>query len=563
MRNIVIVDCKSTGTNYIKDVINFGFNPVVLELKPDTSDVELYKKQMEMEYERTDATFDMVYEQDTYEETLEVVKKLDPKLVLPGNERGVVLATKLANDLDLLCNPIENLDAMTLKHEMHNRLAEKGLRYIKGKVVSSVEEAIEFYDSESLGEVVLKPVYSSGSSALKICLNKQEMIDSFNDIYLVETKFGHLNNKILLQERIGGDEYIVNTVSCDGLHRVTTIWKYNKIKTQDGSFVYDTVESVNTLGVGEAEMIDYAYDVCDAMGIRYGPVHAEFIIDDKGPVLIEVNCRVMGGHIDKEFFEKVSGQHETDSSLESYLRPEIFLKRRTRPYRLKAYGAFKMFISPKDILAKSAPINKITPKLRSFHDVVFEDLIEDEKFYIKTKDVDTSCGLVFLVHQNQCILKNDIEFLRSVEKNVFNMVLSEELDEQYKLNYDVMIKKLKLLIDASQNYGNGILITDHEIYDVDILQKSIDDMEDINGEFDYAIINLNRSLLEKSDYFKIDFLLKLLSYIRVGGYIFIPETTYRLIPGQRKGIELLLMALNLRIEVPPYGPIRGVIASKN
>ena len=36
---------------------------------------------------------------------------------------------------------------------MHKRLAENGLRYIRGKVIGSVEEAIEFYDAESLGEV--------------------------------------------------------------------------------------------------------------------------------------------------------------------------------------------------------------------------------------------------------------------------------------------------------------------------------------------------------------------------------------------------------------------------
>ena len=136
------------------------------------------------------------------------------------------------------------------------------------------------------------------------------------------------------------------------------MWKYNKIKTSDGSFLYNAVESVNSLDVGEAEMINYAYDVYDAIGIEYGPVHGEFMIDDKGPVLIE-------------FFEKVSGQHETDSSLESYLKPDLFLKRRRRPYRLKAYGAFKMFIAPKNLLARSAPIHKISPKLKSFHDIVF------------------------------------------------------------------------------------------------------------------------------------------------------------------------------------------------
>lgn len=168
---------------------------------------------MEMEYERIDSSFDIIYEQDTYEETLEIVKKLDSKLILPGNKHGVVLATKLANDLNLLCNSIENLDAMTLKHEMHNRIAEKGLRSIRGKLVSSVEEAIEFYDCESLGEVVLKPIFSAGSINAKICSNKQDMVDYLKEQFSLKDDFGLSNDNILVQERINGDEYLVNTVS--------------------------------------------------------------------------------------------------------------------------------------------------------------------------------------------------------------------------------------------------------------------------------------------------------------------------------------------------------------
>jgi len=64
MRNILIVQCISTGTNYVRDVINFGFKPIVLELKSNISDVESYKKRMEMEYERIDSSFDIIYEQD-------------------------------------------------------------------------------------------------------------------------------------------------------------------------------------------------------------------------------------------------------------------------------------------------------------------------------------------------------------------------------------------------------------------------------------------------------------------------------------------------------------------
>ncbi len=33
MRNIIVVECISTGKNFIGDIINRGYNPVVLHLK--------------------------------------------------------------------------------------------------------------------------------------------------------------------------------------------------------------------------------------------------------------------------------------------------------------------------------------------------------------------------------------------------------------------------------------------------------------------------------------------------------------------------------------------------
>lgn len=142
----------STGINYVQDIIDRNCNPVILEVKPfdDTEEAREYQKEVEEEYKLIEADYDLIYEKDSYEETLEMVRKLDPLLIVPGTEDGVILATKLANDLNLLCNPIENLDAITLKNEMQNRLAEKNLRHIRGKLVSSVEEAIEFYDKEGL-----------------------------------------------------------------------------------------------------------------------------------------------------------------------------------------------------------------------------------------------------------------------------------------------------------------------------------------------------------------------------------------------------------------------------
>ena len=135
-RNIIVVECISTGTNFIEDIINRGYNPIVLEAKIiDTEEGKKYQKMVYDEYKRIKYDFEIIYEQDTYEETLEMVRKLDPLLIVAGNEKGVILTTKLSHDLGLLGNPIENLDAMTLKNEMHNRLKEYGIRYIRGKVI--------------------------------------------------------------------------------------------------------------------------------------------------------------------------------------------------------------------------------------------------------------------------------------------------------------------------------------------------------------------------------------------------------------------------------------------
>lgn len=554
MRNIVVVDCQSTGINFIDDIYNRHYNPVVLELIPDIhEDIGGYRQKMDLEYGRSDYDFEVIQEKDSYEETLEMVRKLDPLLVLAGSNDGVFLATKLSNDLDLLGNPIESIDAITVNDETQKRLAENALRYIKSKVIFSVGEAIDFYDSEELNEVVIRQLNNEDE---RICLNKREIIDC------IDTFFAESDSALLIREHIGGEEYIVNTTSCDGVHRITTIWKYDKIRTSDGTFIYDAAESVNDLYIGEAEMIDYAYDVADALRIQYGPVSGEYMIDDKGPVLINLNCCPMSGHLPGKFLDEVSGQHETDSILDSYLNPECFLERRMQKYRLNAYGAFKRIVAPKDIIARSAPMNNLGPKLRSFHESVIDDLLASEKFYPKTEDSDTGCGLIFLVNEDYHLLQDDIKFLRSVEKNAFDLVLSPEEDVNYQFNVDIAVKKLQMIIQMSEKYGDGLLITDQILSDVNITQVRLDGVKEVDGQFDFVIVNLNRSFIEKSDYLTIDIIFDVFSVIKVNGFIFIPETTYRYIPGGRKGIESLLKAMLLKIEVPPYGIKQGVIASK-
>ncbi len=562
MRNIIVVDCISSGTNYIEDIVNRGHNPVILELQPGEANPEEYKQKMQSNYNRIEYEYDLLFEKDTYDETLDMIRQLNPLIIVAGSERGVILTSKLSNDLGLLGTPIENLDAMTLKDKMHEQLAKAGLRHIKGKVVTSIDEAVDFYDSQSLKEVVIKPIYSFCSVGVRICLSKEEMIDSLNEIFNKNNAYGDKNTELLIQERINGEEYIVNTTSCKGVPRLISMWKYEKIKTSKGAIVYDTIKSVKNLTLGEAEMIEYAYDVARAIGIEYGPVHGEFMIDEKGPVLIEVNCRPSGLSMKSEYLDRIFGQHDTDSILDSYLNPERFEEQRKQMYRPPGNGTVKLFIAPEDILAKSVPMIDIAPNLKSYYDSTLHKIKETELF-VKTEDLNTTCGVVFLTNTDQNIINEDVEFLRSIEKNAFDLILSGENNKNKKINEEKIINELQIHINSIEQYANGLLITDQNINDINILQIPVDDICKLHGHFDYIIVNLNNSLINMTDEEAVKLMIEIFSYIKVGGVVFIPKTTYDYLPGARKGVEALIKNSNFNIEVPPFGIKNAVIASKN
>ena len=563
MRNIIVVECISTGKNYIGDIVNRGYNPIVLHLKDsDTEDGKKFGQHVLEEYSRIPYEFDMIYEKDTFEETLEEVRKVNPILIVPGNERGVVLAARLSHELGLLGNSIENLDAMTLKNEMHKRLAQRGLRSIKGKVIHSLDEALEFYDSENLGEVVIKPTYSAGSASVRICLNRNEMIESINQLFDEVNYYGDELEELLIQERINGIEYIVNTVTHKGIHRVTLVWKYNKVKTSEGAIVYDSCETVNELSLGEAEMVEYAYKVADALEIQYGPVHGEYMIDEKGPVLIEVNCRPCGGSMPAEFLDRISGQHETDSILDSYLKPKCFFDELRKKYTLHAHGTLKFFITPKNMIVRSSPIVNIDKKLKAFHDSSLVNATYHDMFFQKTEDLTTAAGYVFLINEDKADVDHDLNFLRDVERNAFSLILSDDVTYPKLKEDDEYLNEIIPMIKNIESHGTGLFVTDQIAEDVDIYQVDYRKTTEVNSNFDYVIVNLNKSLIDKNEADKVKIILNCLLKVKSGGYVFIPENTYQLMLSGRKGIEALVKVLNYKIELPPYFIQDVIIASR-
>ena len=84
----------------------------------------------------------------------------------------------------------------------------------------------------------------------------------------------------------------------------------------------------------------------------------------------------------------------------------------------------------------------------------------------------------------------------------------------------------------------------------------------MNGNFDFIIINLNKSLIDKNEAEKVKIIMDAILKVKNGGLIFVPKNTYQLTSSGRKGIEALVKVLDYKIELPPHYINDVIIASR-
>jgi len=146
--------------------------------------------------------------------------------------------------------------------------------------------------------VVVKPANLSAAR------NNVMLANDFNELTKVVKNIQQEKNiftneiitDIIIQEFIDGEEFFVNAVSEEGKHYISGLFKYKK---EDGHF-----KGAWSLDGSETEitekLIHYTQKCLDALQIKYGITHNEFIFDKKGNLyLIEINNRLSGAEVPK------------------------------------------------------------------------------------------------------------------------------------------------------------------------------------------------------------------------------------------------------------------------
>lgn len=104
------------------------------------------------------------------------------------------------------------------------------------------------------------------------------------------------NTAVLLQEYLQGVEFVIDTVSLDGQHKMAGCWNYMKGSVNGAAFVYFGMKLVDGANPVSQEVFAYVKQVLDALEIKNWCGHAEVMYHPlTGPCLVEVGSRPHGG----------------------------------------------------------------------------------------------------------------------------------------------------------------------------------------------------------------------------------------------------------------------------
>ena len=241
--------------------------------------------------------------------------------VVPGAESGVESAEWLGHALGLPTNGDRPSRVRRDKSLAAQALRQAGLAVPRGARVRTPAEAVAWVAAEGDGPFVVKPLDSCASDQVFFCVSAGEVAAAVENVIGARTICGDTNRAALVQARLFGTEYYLNTVSVDGRHRVVETWRYTKLAGPGGAPLYDYEEPVDHSHGEAAELHDYVRRALTALGVRNGAAHTEVMLTERGPVLLDCGARLCGACL-PEVIEAEVGFSQLSVLVETLLRPE-------------------------------------------------------------------------------------------------------------------------------------------------------------------------------------------------------------------------------------------------
>lgn len=433
----VVVDAYSSGQFYATEFKNKGICPVHVasglgKMSPELAEhVNNAVDSLRNDYDI------LIHDWSDLDDLKRRLASLKPKYVVAGCETGVELADILAEAFGTPGNGTAQSAVRRDKLLMHQALAAHGLPHLSSLATSDIDEALAFAAGLGSWPVVTKPLRSSGTEGVRLSRSPEELSENFGALVGSVTMMGERNVQALVQEYALGREFAVNTISRDGRHVLSDIWEYHKITSPEGAPVYERAMLVRGLDAAHRGLIEYAFSVLDALGVRFGPAHVEIMLTEKGPVLIECAARPMGGPFPQDLLTQTLGHTQVQWAVDSYVDPKAFAAHLTESYRPTCSMCIKLLISTREGSLHSIPGIALATHLPSARRGDFLEALSTWRLP-RTVDLFTSSANICLFHADEKVVEADWAILRELEVEAQNQLLelcpadaSVEVDENW------------------------------------------------------------------------------------------------------------------------------------
>lgn len=237
------------------------------------------------------------------------------------------LADRLSEAVGVPSNGSALSSARRDKYEMIEALRRAGVRCAQQFKTDAPDAAVAWAEDHGRYPVVVKPLSSAASDGVVVCDGPDAVRTAARTVLDAPNMFGLANTEVLVQSYLKGTEYIVDTVSCDGERYVCGVWEYEKTLLPSGKNIYnrDLLADPDDNPV-VATLTSYVDEVLAALGIAWGPSHAEVIVTDEGPVLVEIGTR-LNGNLNAPFHDVCLGHNQAALTAQAYTRPDEFRAR--------------------------------------------------------------------------------------------------------------------------------------------------------------------------------------------------------------------------------------------
>ncbi len=411
----VIVDAYSTGKNLSLLFAGNGFD--CIHIIPSNKLNSVYMDR----YKDLEKTFSKTYiYNDNFSELLSKLENYNIKCVISGSEAGVCLADKLNFTLNLhSSNSIHLSRARRDKYLMQKALSDNNIKAIKQIVSSDLGEIINFFNQID-SPIVIKPLSSSDAEGVAFCNNISTIETAFYNIINKKTQYGEVNEQVLIQKQMFGQEFIVNSVSLSGKHFITDVWSNVKKDISDQS-LYDYQKLLEPGGSLYIRLTEYAKLVLDALEIRNGAAHCELILSEDEINLIEVGARLSGG-FNPALTLDVFGYSQLSCLVDSYLRPQIFNEIISDTPALNGHAMIVSLISNASGKIKDTSFLDELINVPGFYCIQHD--MNTAGFLEKTKDLTTSPGNIYLLTRDEKQLQESYKQIRFIEKTLYDSLIT-------------------------------------------------------------------------------------------------------------------------------------------